>query len=147
MYGLGLQPQQTHRFKHLLKASSSHSTLQALEVEGRGSQEHHTILRKPYHSCRQWSLGFTAGSGLGQNHQKRRIQRKGRTVYGNIWPKEDFKNQGKKRGYLSTAAVFNGHRTVNTMGLSTLETREDYRSSQDWREAINMNKAALGRLR
>ena len=52
-------------------------------------------------------------------------------MYGNIWPKEDFKNQGKKEGYLSTAAVFNGHRTVNTIGLSTLETREDYRSPQD----------------
>lgn len=69
--------------------------------------------------------------GWDRNHQKRRIQRKGRTVYGNIWPKEDFKNQGKNEVYLSTAAVFNGHRTVNTMGLSTLETSEDYRSSQD----------------
>lgn len=49
MYGLGLQPQQTHRFKHLLKASRSHSTLQALEVEGEEAenttpfQENHTI--------------------------------------------------------------------------------------------------------
>lgn len=43
MYRLGLQPQQTRRFKHLLKASSSHSTLQALEIEGTGSQGNHTI--------------------------------------------------------------------------------------------------------
>ena len=40
--------------------------------------EHHTIPRKPYHSCRQWSLGFTAGSRLGQKPSEEEDTEKGK---------------------------------------------------------------------
>jgi len=93
MYGLGLQPQQTHRFKHLLKASRSHSTLQALEVEGRGSREHHTIPRKPYHSCLQWSLGFTAGSRLGQKPSEEEDTEKGKDCVWLASPSRDDRSK------------------------------------------------------
>ena len=82
--------------------------------------------RKPYHSCHQGSLGFTVESRPGQQQTEQDDTEKERPGYGNPWPNEAFENQGKKEGYLSTAAMLNGHRTVNMMGLSTLETKETY---------------------
>lgn len=72
-----------------------------------------------------------AGGGLGQKPSEEEDTEKGKDCVCNLWPKEDFKNQGKEEGYLSKEAMFNDHRTVNTMGLSTLKTTEDYHSSQD----------------
>lgn len=64
-------------------------------------------------------------------------------MYGNLWPKGAFKNQGNKDSYLSTAAMVNGHRTVNgavnsgnnreLLQLTGLKRGKKYERTSTWK--------------